>query len=183
MGALLADATAAFWSAHGEGPTWREAADLPGVKAWWHDLTGMKFLNRAACGVLMRRARSAGWVAFAEAGPPRSLCPGRQFYLRRFGTQISQAERHEIGMRVAAFVGTYCDEHGHSPDWAHIAAAATDTAGIVLFANADDAAEQFRWLQARGWLTQDSDGGVVPGFRAVDEARRRAEFGGDQQRR
>ncbi|MEV6259022.1 hypothetical protein AB0L97_37900, partial [Nocardia sp. NPDC051911] len=73
---------------------------------------------------------------------------------------------------TAAYISIHQAIHGHSPNWAQIAEAATDQNGLRLFLDADDATAQSRWIATHGWIVL-RDGSLQPGKRVAAEARSR----------
>lgn len=169
LGPILAEAVATHWREHDQGPLWREALQAPELVAWWKDVTGMAFIGRPFCSVVMQKTQRAGWVTFSKR--ERSLCPGRRYYAH--DAEVSQAEPDEIGFQAAAFVGAFRDAYGHSPDWVQMSVA-SDGRGMPLFTDPDDAAAQFRWLNTSRWLYRQDDGSLRRTPRAKREADRRA---------
>ncbi|MGY5210000.1 hypothetical protein [Nocardia gipuzkoensis] len=170
LGELLADAVAAHRLEHGIGPLWSEVLTHPEVAQCWTNETGMRYVGTAFRNPIFQKAQKAGWVAFNTQ--ERSLCTGRRFHRRSFGDKVSQARPEDVGFLTAAFISAYLNATGQSPEWAQVAAAATDQHGVPLFFDADDAAAQYPWLATHGWVYQRGET-LHWGKRAEAEAERR----------
>ncbi|MBF6302310.1 hypothetical protein IU459_32925 [Nocardia amamiensis] len=167
---LLAEAVAAHWCEHGTGPHWSEAVAAPEVAQWWTEATGMAYLGKDFRQAIFLTAQKLGWIAFNTQ--ERSLCTGRRFHRRHLAAEISKAPHEDIGYFTAAYISIHQAIHGHSPNWAQIAEAATDQNGLLLFLDADDATAQSRWIATHGWIVL-RDGSIQPGKRVAAEARSR----------
>ncbi len=172
LGEVMSSAVALHWIDHGVGPTWREAWEAKPVLDWWAATVGdpppfWGFVRNPVFAML----HGSAWLASNRV--TRSMCPGRQFYVRFYGDHVSGRSAHTVGLAVARSIDKFRRRNDfRSPTWEDMAASATDPYGVPLFFNVTDAQAQQRWLITEGWLRL-MDGELRCGTRAHSEIRSR----------
>lgn len=170
-GGMVSEIVAKHWIDHGVGPVWREVTQDPDFTHWWIGASRLDDVELVLRNYLMPILGRRGWVAYSSG--QRSLCTGRAFHSRSFGTKVSPVGPDTAGFLTSQAIHEFRVANGRSPDWAELADTATDHGGIPLFFDARHAHAESHWLITRGWVVI-KDGQLRRTDKARREARRRA---------
>ncbi|MFC9893002.1 hypothetical protein ACFVMC_04840 [Nocardia sp. NPDC127579] len=165
FGKVLARLAHEHWTAHGTGPTRRDALSSAPVMALIAERIGEIAPTAVKHLWLIERAQRAGWIA--SNANPQSLCAARRFHASKYGNRVSLRPVNTIGTLVAGFLAEHRAEHGRPPRWSALARELRDDRGRRLFHDTADARIQQLWLTTAEWIAIDEDDLPIPGKRGL----------------